>query len=153
MRHGLADRSAWDGSDFERPLTPAGQERMAREAEAIAQLGLGLNLILTSPLVRARQTAEIVADRLEMRDRLQEVERLGLGFGPTALRRILADLPDVDRLLLVGHEPSFSQTIAAITGGTHVVCKKGSLARVDILQDKPLLGELAWLIPPKELAR
>jgi phosphohistidine phosphatase len=152
LRHGLADRNAWDGPDDERPLTPAGKERMTRSAETMAHLDLGVDLILTSPLTRAYQTAEIVADRLGLRDRLHREIKLALGFGPAALAKILRDRVDAERIMLVGHEPDFSLTVGAITGGCYVVCKKGSLVRIDLIGTAPPAGELVWLIPPKVLA-
>jgi phosphohistidine phosphatase len=152
LRHGLADRGEWFGSDFERPLTERGKARMAREAAAIAELGVVPDLIITSPLTRAYQTAEIVAEHLDLLDRLIEDERLAPGFGPDELAEILQMHPDAVEIMLVGHEPDFSQTISHLIGGGQVVCKKGSLVRVDLYEDISLEGELVWLIPPKALA-
>jgi phosphohistidine phosphatase len=151
LRHGRADRSAWMGMDFERPLTEDGKERMVQEAESIHQLDLGPDVILTSPLVRAYQTAEIVAERLSMHDLLVVDERLEPGFGPGDLEEILEEYPQADEIMLVGHEPDFSETISYLIGGGTIVCKKGSLARVDLVDAGPLAGELVWLIPPKAL--
>jgi phosphohistidine phosphatase len=151
LRHGRADRSAWMGLDFERPLTEDGKERMLREADFIAQLNIGPDHILTSPLVRAYQTAEIVAERLNMLDLLTVDARLEPGFGPTDLAEILEEYPHADELLFSGHEPDFSLTISYLIGGGNIVCKKGSLARVDLVDAGPLAGELVWLIPPKAL--
>ena len=81
LRHGIAvEPDEWTGRDFDRPLTDDGIERMKFEARAIAALSLQLDVIVTSPLLRARQTAEIVADRLKLRDELVEDERLANGF-------------------------------------------------------------------------
>ena len=151
LRHGRADRSAWMGMDFERPLTEEGKERMAQEADTIHQLDLGLDAILTSPLVRAYQTAEIVAERLNLLDLLVVDERLEPGFGPSDLAEILEEHPQADEIMLVGHEPDFSEIISYLIGGGTIVCKKGSLARVDLIDAGPMAGELAWLIPPKAL--
>jgi phosphohistidine phosphatase len=151
LRHGRADRSAWMGMDFERPLTEDGKECMLREADFIAQLDLGLDAILTSPLVRAYQTAEIVAERLNMLDLLTVDEQLEPGFGPIDLAEILEGYPEADEIMFVGHEPDFSETISYLIGGGNIVCKKGSLARVDLIDAGPLAGELVWLIPPKAL--
>jgi len=137
--------------DFERPLTEDGKECMLREADFIAQLDLGLDAILTSPLVRAYQTAEIVAERLNMLDLLTVDEQLEPGFGPIDLAEILEGYPEADEIMFVGHEPDFSETISYLIGGGNIVCKKGSLARVDLIDAGPLAGELVWLIPPKAL--
>jgi len=152
LRHGLADRAEWDGDDFERPLTEKGKSRMGREAATLAKLDLGIDLILTSPLTRARQTAEIVAKRLDLSNRLQIDERLSPGFGVSALGKILETHGDRQAILLVGHEPDFSETIGELVGGASIVCKKGALARVDVDEVRPLRGHLVWLIPPAVLA-
>jgi phosphohistidine phosphatase len=152
LRHGLAaDREAWTGNDFERPLTDEGKKRMAREAATLAKLDLNLDLILTSPLIRASQTAEIVAQHLNLTDRLVKDERLSPGFGTNQLAKILTAYPEAKALMLVGHEPDFSQVIGDLIGGGRINCKKGSLAGVE-LSNKSLQGELVWLIPPSVLA-
>lgn len=152
LRHGLAaDRETWAGDDFDRPLTDEGKERMAREAATLAKLNLNPDLILTSPLVRAYQTAEIAAQHLNLTDKLATDERLSPGFGTNELAKILTAYPEAKALMLVGHEPDLSQVIGDLIGGGRVICKKGSLACVE-LSNKSLRGELAWLIPPSVLA-
>jgi phosphohistidine phosphatase len=152
LRHGLADRSSWNGADFERPLTLVGKQRMAREAKTMARLDLQLDLILTSPLTRALQTATIVAEHLGLTDKLRQDDRVAFDLDVAALTRLLAEHDDVRTMMFVGHEPTFSMTVSEITGGSEVICKKGSLARVDLNHDAPPRGELVWLIPPKVLA-
>lgn len=152
LRHGEAvDAAGWRGNDFERPLTDGGRERIALEAQAIKGLDLGLDRILTSPLVRAQQTAAIVAGELQMGDALVEDDRLGTNFGLEGLARILHDRTKAHTLMLVGHEPSFSATIGRLIGGAAVDVKKGSLARVDVSGTAELKGELIWLVPPRVL--
>jgi phosphohistidine phosphatase len=156
LRHGLADRSAWQGNDFERPLTTEGRRRLENQARNLARLGVSFAAILSSPLQRAWQTASIVAQGLGLEDVLHTDDRLGAGFGPAALEAILAEMlaqdPDLDSLLLVGHEPGFSETISAVTGGSRIVCKKGSLARIDLERLSPVAGQLIWLVPSRLLA-
>jgi phosphohistidine phosphatase len=153
LRHELAgDRTDWTGDDRKRPLTTEGKERLARSARTLAALNLGLEAILTSPLTRARQTAEIAADGLGLKDSLSEDGRLGPGFGVESVSEILKEYPKAKALLLVGHEPDFSETVSALTGGSEIVFKKGGLARVDLDDVSSLHGSLVWLIPPKVLA-
>jgi phosphohistidine phosphatase len=153
LRHELADnRSDWTGDDRKRPLTKEGKERMSRSARTLAALDLKLDAILTSPLTRARQTAEIAAQELELEDRLVEDGRLGPGFGVEAISEIVKEYPKAKALLLVGHEPDFSNTVSALTGGSEIVFKKGGLSRVDLDDMSGLRGQLVWLIPPKVLA-
>jgi len=151
LRHGRADRSAWSGPDDQRPLTPEGRERMQREARRMRKLDLDLDVILTSPLTRAFETALIVAEELSLEDHLVEDARLGLGFHPRHVGAFLNDYPDADSMMFVGHEPSFSETISELIGGGNIVCKKGSLARVDLADAGYLSGELVWLLQPKTL--
>jgi phosphohistidine phosphatase len=154
LRHGLAgDRADWLENDSQRPLTKEGKEKMAREAETIAGLGLNLDLIVTSPLTRALQTAQIVAQRLDIENKLAQDERISPGFDLQKLSEILTGHPGVETLMVVGHEPDFSETISDLIGGGRVVCKKGGLARVDVISQTPLMGELAWLMTPKLLTR
>ena len=153
LRHGLAgDSSEWKGADFARPLTEEGIARMKLTAETCSRLELDLQLILTSPLVRAYQTAEIIARQFKMLDKLVKDERLGSGFGIKYLAEILAEYSKTDSLMLVGHEPGMSDTVSHLIGGGRVVFKKGALACVELSDAKSLKGELVWLIPPKALA-
>jgi len=154
LRHGQAgDREDWAGDDFYRPLTTDGVKRMEREAETIEELDLELEIIITSPLVRAKQTAEIVAKKLKMKDRIVEDHDLGLDFTFERLRDILAGHRDKKAIMLVGHEPSMSRTIGQLVGGARIDFKKGALACVDLNDASAPAGELAWLIPPRVLSR
>ena len=133
LRHGDAE----DGDvDFERRLTEKG-ERQSREAgAALAALGIKPQLCLSSPRVRARDTARLACEPLGVE--VTEEERLAGGdFDALDLAAGL------DEVLLVGHEPDFSDAVAQLTGGT-VDIKKGGLAGV---QD----GELRVLLRPKEM--
>jgi phosphohistidine phosphatase len=150
VRHGWADRSAWDGPDDRRPLTPAGVRRLERSAERLAGLGLGVELIVTSPLTRAVQTAEILAAALAPAGGVIPDDRLAWSFSTAALAGLLRD--HHGRLLLTGHEPGFSTVAGAVTGGSQLSCKKGSLLRIDLWSEDPPRGELVWSIPPKVLA-
>jgi phosphohistidine phosphatase len=153
LRHGDAgSREEWSGSDAERPLTPGGAARMERIGAALSLLALPLELVLSSPLARARQTAEIAARRLALRDVLKVDRRLAPGFGVDELSGILQDHRGLRALMLVGHEPDFSTVISACTGGGAVEVKKGGIARVDIESPASPRGTLVWLVPPRLLA-
>ncbi len=149
LRHGPAvEREAWPADDdFARPLTERGQVLVQRVADVLADLDLELGAIITSPLTRARQTAEIVARRLGMEKHLFKDDRLMPGFDLDGLAAMLSDHSGLPALMLGGPEPDFSVTIGSL------VCKKAGLARVDVLSDNPLRGELVWLIPPGMLTR
>jgi phosphohistidine phosphatase len=149
LRHGKAgSRQEWRGHDADRPLTPAGEEAMRREAKTMRTLDLGLELIVTSPLERARRTAEIVAEGLDLSDRLVEDERLAHGLDVRRLEQVLAAHGPADAIMLVGHEPDFSAAVAELIGGGSIVMKKGGLACVDVTAPVAGGGELLWLLTP-----
>lgn len=154
LRHGLAEsRGRWAGPDSERPLTDEGIARMECEAAALEALGLSPDVIVTSPLARAYQTARIVARQVGLQDRLVTDERLAPGFGVGELRGILEEYPGAAAVMLVGHEPDFSLTVGDLIGGGTVVFKKGGLGRVDASDASLGDAELVWLLPPSVLAR
>lgn len=152
LRHGAAfEREAWNGSDDARPLTAEGVTGIEREAKALANLKVRPTRILTSPLIRARQTAEIIAEGLGL-DAAAEESLLAPGFTTEALRRILAAQPRADSLLFVGHEPDFSLVVEHLIGGGRVELKKGGIARVRIDDSTTPRGTLLWLLPPRVLS-
>lgn len=150
LRHGRADRSAWSGDDRLRPLTEDGRRRLRLQAQAYARMKLGIERIVSSPLTRARETAEIVAAQLGLPVILEP--GLAIGCDWEGLVRVLKAHPGRCRLL-VGHEPDFSSLIGRLVGAPRgaIVMKKGGLARVDLLTQDSLRGELVWLLPPRLL--
>jgi phosphohistidine phosphatase len=148
LRHGKADRSQWDGDDDARPLTAEGEEVMRREAEALRALGLAPDLIVTSPLARAHRTAELAAEGLGLAGRVVVDDRLAPGFDVRRLEQVLAEHGPAGEIMVVGHEPDFSETIAELIGGGDVVMKKGGLARVDVAAPVAGGGQLVWLLTP-----
>ena len=152
LRHGIAaDRDEWKGDDFDRPLTAEGRERMEREAKTLAALELEPDIIVTSPLVRAKQTAEILAGALKTRKKLVQDERVAENFDRTKLAAILHDHDGADELVFVGHEPDFSALIGQLVGGAAIDLKKGGVACVELVNASATSGRLLWLVPPKVL--
>jgi phosphohistidine phosphatase len=156
LRHGKAvdPGSIGAGDDFSRPLTGPGFDEMEAEAEAFERLKLKLDLILSSPLVRAKQTAEIVAKRLGLKKRLIVAEPLASGCDLERLRHLLAQHSGSERILLVGHEPDFSSMVGELIGGgaASVEIKKASLAALKTNRSvRPGSGTLRWLLPPRVL--
>jgi phosphohistidine phosphatase len=152
LRHGEA-RAAGSGGDAARALTAAGVARMEREAASMAALRFRVDRVLSSPLVRARQTAEIVARALGRGEALSVDERLSPGFGRDHLRLVLRDHHGAAALMLVGHEPDISAVIGACIGGGSVEVGKGTLARLDFERPGSLSATLAWLLPAHVLER
>jgi phosphohistidine phosphatase len=137
LRHGIAvDPSAPDfAKDAERPLTPKGRRRLLQIAKAMGVLKISLDVILSSPYVRAKQTAEIVAKELKRRKKLKFSDELTPGGNPKSLIQQLNDLrPQPKNILLVGHEPYLSKLIALLTAGNtsmEIDLKKGSLCKLE----------------------
>lgn len=142
LRHGAADWLDWKKPDDERPLTKAGRKEMHEVGEFLAALKVQTDLILTSPLPRAAQTADIAAEHLKVRAR--EEKLLAPGFRVEDLTRLFRKYPE-QVLLLVGHEPDFTEVIAALTGASLKLSKAG-VALIDLNLQK---GKLLWLFPPK----
>ena len=144
LRHGEADWPNWKKSDDERPLTDFGKKEMRDVAKFLARLNVSLNLIVTSPLPRASQTAEIAADYLKAKVRKDEL--LAPGFGMSELQTVLKR-HHAKALMLVGHEPDFTTVIAGLTGAS-LKLSKGGVALIDVKPDSEE-GKLLWLFPPK----
>lgn len=151
FRHALAEIADGTVSDFDRKLTQEGVARTRHSARLLKLLDIAPSRLFSSPLVRARQTADILGHTLETA--VQVRKELAPGFNLAALTALTIDLGIDDRVLLVGHEPDFSRTISTLTGGGGIVMKKGGLARVDVTDYHPLSGELLWLIAPKVFSK
>lgn len=145
LRHGEADWPDWDRPDDERPLTKKGKKEMRRVADFMAEHEVEPTVLLSSPLPRAYQTAEIYAERLDME--VTEEPALAPGFDARKLAAILKQHVGQD-IMLVGHEPSFSEAIGALTGANIKLAKAGA-ARVDMDDPQSMRGQLIWLVTPK----
>ena len=144
LRHGEADWPNWTKPDNERPLTERGRKEMKRVAKFLERLKFIPDSILTSPLPRASQTAEIIGRRLGIE--LQTEPALAHGFNVERLRRLLAKR-DAESVMIVGHEPEFSEVIGKLTGGKIKISKAG-VALLEINRSCTS-GVLLWLFPPK----
>jgi phosphohistidine phosphatase len=144
LRHGEADWLNWNKPDDERPLTERGCKEMKRVAKFLECLKFCPDAILTSPLPRASQTAEIVAARLGIK--LRTEPGLAHGFNIEHLRRIVTKL-ECECVMVVGHEPEFSEVIKELTGGA-VKLSKAGIALLEINRSCTS-GKLLWLFPPK----
>lgn len=146
LRHGDAEARAPGESDAQPELTAWGKQQSQQTAQWLSQHGITVDLVVSSPLLRARQTAEAVAAAL--RTEVMEDERLSGGrLTLPALAAIIAETGTTDSLLLVGHEPDLSTIIGELTGGK-VDMKKAAIALVSSPRVQTGSGELAWLVPP-----
>ena len=148
LRHGAAAaRADWEGDDSQRPLTDQGREDMTRMAGLLARMAPALDAIVTSPYVRSSETAEIVAQHLDMQDKVVIDDRLEPGFDAGRLGKLLKKFPEAKALLLVGHEPDFTTTIGELTGG-RIVLKKGGMGYVETADASLKKAVLVWLVQP-----
>jgi phosphohistidine phosphatase len=149
LRHAEAEPHG-TRSDSERRLTPRGERQARAAGEALSRLKVTFEAVLFSPKVRARQTAELVAELWPKDERalLREHEPLSSGFAGAQALEALAQIGADGRLLVVGHEPDLSRTIAELTGG-RIDLKKGGLAVVRL---EGVGGELAVLLRAREVA-
>jgi phosphohistidine phosphatase len=148
LRHAHAgDWSTWEGVDAARPLTDKGRSQSERLGRFLAGITFRPDLLITSPKVRAVETAEIVARLLDAS--LAVDDRLGGPFDIPTVEEILSAHGDPERPVLVGHDPDFSDLVAALCGAAGVPMRKGAFARIEV--DRPLqlgTGTLRWLLPP-----
>jgi phosphohistidine phosphatase len=159
LRHGIAVEPGTPdfANDADRPLTPEGGRKLRQIAEAMAALELSFDLILSSPYLRARQTAEIVAEVLKARKMLELSDSLTPGGSTKKLVELLNSLqPSPEGVLLVGHEPYLSGLISLLVSGREtfaVVMKKGGLCKLSTESLKPgRCAALEWLLTPKQMA-
>jgi len=143
-------------TDADRMLTPKGRRQLRQIAAAMQNLDLSFNLILSSPFLRARQTAEIVAESLKLKKLLAFSDELTPDGDPKALIRQLHERkPAWKNVLLVGHEPYLSRLVALLISGepaTTIDLKKGGLCRLET--DSLRFGRcatLTWLLTPKQM--
>jgi phosphohistidine phosphatase len=151
LRHAHAgDASKCDRPDEERPLSARGARQAERLASLLANAGFATDAIVTSPKVRAEQTARILGEALRVDVRRDD--RLASGFGLEGLAELLDDLGQPASLVLVGHDPDLSELLGDLVG-VPLALRKGALARVDLAPPVEA-GEavLRWLIPPDALA-
>ena len=153
LRHAAAEDASESGRDSDRALTPEGVKRARAVARGLATLEPRIEVIVTSPYRRARQTAEPAARELHLEERLQESRALEPGRDP---QEILDEIRagDAAGVLLVGHEPHLGALLGRLIAGRPfltVPLKKAAVARVE--WDGTGAGELRALLPPKLLER
>ena len=160
LRHGVAvEREEFDfARDDLRPLTVKGKKQLRQIAAAMRALELNCEVILSSPLVRARQTAEIMAADLKLERHLAFADELKPGGDlKNLIQRLVQLKPAAENILLVGHEPDLSELISLlVTGnrGAGLALKKGGLAKLEL--EKLRAGKCAtlrWLLTPALLKR
>lgn len=156
MRHGKSDWKASFADDHERPLTPRGVTAAQRMGLLLAELEMVPELVITSTAVRALETARWAARAgdwgtpIEPRRELYDEDVSGV-------LAIIATAPDVARLMIVGHEPTWSGLVTVIAGGARVRLPTAAVACVELdaqgwSQIASVQGRLLWLTVPKLVA-
>ncbi|MEO8875665.1 MAG: phosphohistidine phosphatase SixA [Polyangiaceae bacterium] len=146
MRHGPAEDEAASGKDGDRVLTPSGRDRVRLAARELIQRGKTPHAVLSSPLARARQTADILiqeaglgADALELRNELAMTDHVA-----TLVNEVVA--AKRKRVVLVGHEPELSSLVFELTG-TSLIMQKAMIVAISFKADGRTV--LKFVIDPK----
>ena len=154
IRHGIAEErgDAWP-DDSARPLTSRGIARLEKSTRGLASIGVEVDLVLTSPFVRTRQTAEVIAAGLESKPSVVAVESLTPGGSYQAVFADLEKHSRRSRIALVGHEPGIGELAGRLIGLRHPIpFKKGAVCRIDADVLPPTQpGALVWFLTPRIL--
>ena len=153
LRHGSAQPHAATLSDFDRALTPEGRDELSLVARALRMLDVRPDPILSSPLARARQTAELVAPSLH--GSVEVVDELRTGADLKAFASLVQRYSRASSIMFVCHEPDLSEAAAELIGapGGALTLKKAGLIRLDIDgRFEAGAGRLRWLLSGRQLA-
>lgn len=159
IRHAIAEPlgAKNEFSDEKRPLTEEGRSRMHEVAKGLKKLGVELDLILTSPLVRALETAEILAGSLGIHKKeIQQTPALAPGAAAEQLFAEIKNRAGAESIAIVGHQPDLGSLISRITqssgGVLSIQLKKGGIGCITVTETVPTFrGDLVWLLTPKQL--
>jgi len=158
LRHGIAVERGTPGyeSDFDRPLTSDGKEKMCKIAAVIRRMEIKFDHIFSSPYIRARQTAEIVARNLDPAMKVEFTDTLATQGTSAKVIRFLKELEPASReVMLVGHEPNLSELASLLcSGGTDslIVFKKGGFCKLSTETLRTgRCASLEWLLTPRQL--
>ena len=156
FRHGISvDVVHWKGDDETRPLTPEGVDRTKQGAQGLCRLKVQPDHVFSSPLVRARQTAELVKEQLSLKAKIELADDLRPDAPPEAILARLSALPAASVVLCVGHEPHLSTALSVMISGktaASIEMKKAAACGVGFAgSSKAGTGKLLWLLPPKIL--
>jgi phosphohistidine phosphatase len=156
FRHGIAvERDEWKGADGDRPLTEKGKQRVREVATGLSRLDVQPTHVLSSPLIRAIETAKIAHRSLRVRSAVQIVDALLPDAPPDRLLSILHDLPPESCVLCVGHEPHLGLAAAVLLTGKPSQAfpfKKAGACLIELsVPVKPGRGVLRWWLPPSLL--
>jgi phosphohistidine phosphatase len=157
VRHAIAaERGPNYPDDRERPLTSEGIARFKQAVVGLKDLDVALDLVLTSPLVRAKHTADLLVGGLGTKPRTEQLEALSPGGRlPAVLEAVTKFAKRYRRIALVGHEPNMGEIAAKLLQSRGVVeFKKGAVCCIELDGAMPTgPGALRWLLPPRALRK
>jgi phosphohistidine phosphatase len=158
VRHAIAEDAPAGGDDAARRLTAGGRRKMQGVVHGLRAIGVEPDVILTSPLVRAVETARIVVAGLRCTPEPRELDALASDVAPADTLKALRPFGRSQHVMIVGHEPNLSSVLALLlTGpaeGVAIEIKKGGCAAVELSGFEPRTGAtLHWLLPPRVLRR
>jgi phosphohistidine phosphatase len=156
IRHGAAaERGDEYPDDSKRPLTAQGISHLRKEARALDALGITFEQIVTSPLVRTRQTADLIAELLKSKPPVAISDALAPAGTPGAVMQELAKHAKKGSVALVGHEPNLGELAARLIGARRPFeFKKGGICRIDFEALPPKgTGSLRWFVTPRMLRK
>lgn len=156
IRHGLAgERGEEYPDDSKRPLTSGGIAALRKEARALVELEVTFDVIISSPLVRARQTADLIAQALPSKPPVVLTDSLSPAGSHASFFQELSRHMRKASIAIVGHEPNLGELAARMLGAKGTIeFKKGAVCRIDFEVFPPKgLGTLKWLATPKMLRR
>jgi len=156
VRHGLAAERGDDWpDDTKRPLTASGVSRFREVVEGLVWFRVGIDEIYSSPLVRARQTADLLSAGLSDHPAVRMCDELAPGHEAPVVLTELAKRVKRRRVALVGHEPDLGEFAAVLLGAQRALAfRKGGVCRIDVDRLGPAAsGSLIWFFPPKILRK
>ena len=158
IRHAIAQPLGQKNNftDEKRALTSDGRERMREAAKGLRKIGVEFDLVMTSPLLRAVETAEILASALGLsKKEIEQTENLTPG---ASIGELLAEIKrhaGAESIALIGHQPDVGEIISQIVqgnGSLPIAMKKGGVCCINVIETVPTLrGKLVWLLGPKHL--
>jgi len=152
FRHGIAEDGRAGSTDSERQLTDEGRKKTAEVAKLARKSGVEPSLIMSSPYIRARQTARIAAEEMGYQGQIVAIESLAPHGSPEAVWKDIRDYSDLESVLLAGHEPLMSRLVAYFLNAPslRVEMKKAAMVRIDLESARANPhGLLRWMIIPK----
>jgi phosphohistidine phosphatase len=157
LRHGIAVEAGTGGCrhDSERYLTTEGRQKLLQVAAALTVLEIAFDVILSSPYVRARETAELIASKTGQKKQLRLSEHLQPGGGVKALLQEMRQTkPAPESVLLVGHEPDLSRAVSFLVSGStkaRFELKKAGLIALDAGSLAPCGAVMRFMLTPRQL--